>query len=158
MADLWALLAGCFQGPFPKRCQDRYRCRTLIGGVNAAIIAGSKNEKQPEQLLEQFWLELADSFIDLDNIRLSSLIPILGKLTANHYYFSPSTSQQNKIESKRKMEEYRNRFIRILLQLGMFGNDKMFIARWRPEYALTDPEYFEPAMQISFSTCCSPFN
>ena len=27
----------------------------------------------------------------------------------------------------------------------MFGNDKMFKARWRPEYALTDPEYFEPA-------------
>ena len=27
----------------------------------------------------------------------------------------------------------------------MFGNDKMFKARWRPEYAFTDPEYFEPA-------------
>ena len=80
---------------------------TSIGGVNAAIIAGSKNEKQPEQLLEQFWLELADSFIDLDNIRLSSLSPYLERLMANHYYFSPSTSQQNKIESKRKMEEYR---------------------------------------------------
>ena len=27
----------------------------------------------------------------------------------------------------------------------MFGNDKMFKARWLPEYALTDPQYFEPA-------------
>lgn len=27
---------------------------TSIGGVNAAIIAGSKDEKQPEQFLEQF--------------------------------------------------------------------------------------------------------
>ena len=102
---------------------------TSIGGVNAAIIAGSKNEKQPEQLLEQFWLELADSFIDLDNIRLSSLSPYLEQLTANHYYFSPSTSQQNKIESKRKMEEFRNRSIRSFFSSGMFGNDKMFKAR-----------------------------
>ena len=39
---------------------------TSIGGVNAAIIAGSKNEKHPEQFLEEFWLELADSFVDLD--------------------------------------------------------------------------------------------
>lgn len=45
---------------------------TSIGGVNAAIIAGSKNEKQPGQLLEQFWLELADSFIDLDNIQVQN--------------------------------------------------------------------------------------
>src|ERR671926_533114 len=31
---------------------------TSIGGINAAIIAGSKDEKHPEQMLEQFWLEL----------------------------------------------------------------------------------------------------
>jgi NTE family protein len=68
----------------------------------------------------------------------------LEQLTANHYYFSPSTSQQNKIESRRKVEEYRNRSIRSFFSSAMFGNDKMFKARWRPEYALTDPEYFEP--------------
>jgi predicted acylesterase/phospholipase RssA len=39
---------------------------TSIGGVNAAIIAGSKNEEHPEQELEKFWLELSDSFVDLD--------------------------------------------------------------------------------------------
>src|SRR5688500_3274910 len=37
---------------------------TSIGGVNAAIIAGSKNEEHPEKLLEEFWLELSDSFVD----------------------------------------------------------------------------------------------
>ena len=39
---------------------------TSIGGVNAAIIAGSKDEKHPEQALEQFWLDLAEGFVDLD--------------------------------------------------------------------------------------------
>lgn len=32
---------------------------TSIGGVNAAIIAGSKDD-HPEKALEQFWLELAE--------------------------------------------------------------------------------------------------
>src|ERR671939_247332 len=33
---------------------------TSIGGINAAIIAGSKDEKHPEEALEQFWLELSE--------------------------------------------------------------------------------------------------
>src|ERR671938_1419953 len=45
---------------------------TSIGGINAAIIAGSKDEKHPEQMLEQFWLELSQSFVDLDKVALPS--------------------------------------------------------------------------------------
>src|SRR6188472_3843566 len=33
---------------------------TSIGGLNAAIIAGSKEQDHPEKALEQFWLELAE--------------------------------------------------------------------------------------------------
>ena len=33
---------------------------TSIGGVNAAIIAGGKQEVHPEKVLEQYWLELAE--------------------------------------------------------------------------------------------------
>src|SRR6266487_4915696 len=40
---------------------------TSIGGVNAAIIAGSKDDKHPEKILEQFWLELAESSKALDS-------------------------------------------------------------------------------------------
>jgi NTE family protein len=39
---------------------------TSIGGVNAAIIAGSKEEKHPEETLEQFWLELLSSKLAFD--------------------------------------------------------------------------------------------
>lgn len=143
--SLGAFGCGVFKALSQKDVKIDIVAGTSIGGVNAAIIAGSKNEKQPEQLLEQFWLELADSFVDLDKIHLFSLSPYLEQLTANHYYFSPSTSQQDKIESRRKVEEYRNRSTRSFFSSAMFGNDKMFKARWRPEYALTDPEYFEPA-------------
>jgi NTE family protein len=33
---------------------------TSIGGLNASIIAGSKEKDHPEKALEQFWLELAE--------------------------------------------------------------------------------------------------
>ena len=41
---------------------------TSIGGINAALIVGCKDEKHPEQALEQFWLELSESFVNLDKI------------------------------------------------------------------------------------------
>jgi NTE family protein len=117
---------------------------TSIGGVNAAIIAGSKNGKKPEELLEKFWLELADNFVNLDNISPTLSLYLEQVRAAFPYYSSPSTPLQNKIESMRKMEEYRNKSIISLLSSAIFGNDKMFKARWRPEYALTDPEYYQP--------------
>jgi NTE family protein len=45
---------------------------TSIGGINAAIIAGSKNGEHTDQLLEGFWLELADGFVDIDNLSFFS--------------------------------------------------------------------------------------
>jgi predicted acylesterase/phospholipase RssA len=71
--SLGAFGCGVFKALSQKDVKIDIVAGTSIGGVNAAIIAGSKNEKQPEQLLEQFWLELADSFVDLDKIHLFSL-------------------------------------------------------------------------------------
>jgi hypothetical protein len=28
---------------------------------------------------------------------------------------------------------------------AFYGNDKVFVPRWRPEFAFTDPQYFTPA-------------
>src|SRR6478672_8248501 len=44
---------------------------TSIGGVNAAIIAGSPDDKPPEKALEQFWLELAENSKALNNFSSS---------------------------------------------------------------------------------------
>jgi NTE family protein len=134
-------------GVFKALCQKGIKLDIVagisIGGVNAAIIAGSKNVKHPEQLLEKFWLELAENFVDLESFtRFSSY---LEQLAANSRYFSSSILQQSNNESERTIEEYRNKTIKSFFSSAMFGNDKMFKARWRPEYAFTDPEYFEPA-------------
>ena len=55
---------GC--GVFKALAQTRVEilAGTSIVGINAAIIAGSK-DKRPELALEQFWLELAENSIDL---------------------------------------------------------------------------------------------
>jgi NTE family protein len=142
--SLGAFGCGVFKALVQKNLKIDIIAGTSIGGVNAAIIAGSKNAKHPEQLLEKFWLELADSFVDLDYIS-PFLSPYLEQLTRNSYHSSSLTPQQNKNESIRKVEEYRDKSIRSFFSSAIFGNDKMFKARWRLEYLLTDPEYFEPA-------------
>jgi NTE family protein len=130
---------------------------TSIGGINAAITAGSKDEKHPEHGLEQFWLELSESFVDLDKVNLSSsrsvpkfLEQILSPYTTNYYHYFPtaSSSEQEKNYSSTTMNANENAIK--MKQLGsfyssaIFGNDKMFKPRLRQETALTDPDYFIP--------------
>src|SRR5919202_1012626 len=84
---------------------------TSIGGINAAIIAGSKDEKNPEQMLEQFWLELFQSFVDLDKVTLPSSSRSLPKfvedmLVSSGYYFynlPPNSSDQQRNYSSKTM-------------------------------------------------------
>ena len=79
---------------------------TSIGGINAAIIAGSKDQKHPEQMLEQFWLELSRGFVDLDKVTIpfspSTSLPkfVEEMLVSSGYYFynlPPDSSGQQKI-------------------------------------------------------------
>src|SRR5919201_5967413 len=84
---------------------------TSIGGINAAIIAGSKDEKNPEQMLEQFWLELSQSFVDLDKVTLpfsSRSLPkfVEDMLVSSGYYFynlPPHSSDQQRNYSSKTM-------------------------------------------------------
>jgi NTE family protein len=128
---------------------------TSIGGINAAIIAGSKDAKHPEHLLEQFWLELSESFVDFDKVTLpsSSYLPtfveqlLLPPINYYHYFHSGSSSKQEKnYLTTTNTNEYaiKMKQLRSFYSSAMFGNDKMFKPRWRRETALTDPDYFAP--------------
>jgi len=105
---------------------------TSIGGVNASIIAGSK-EDHPESALEQFWLELAEG----SNANLNS--PFLEWLTG---YPIPTpalismTDQLSHISQAKSIMSFHGSAI--------YGNNKIFVPRWRPELAFTDPQYFTP--------------
>ncbi|MGI0012466.1 MAG: patatin-like phospholipase family protein [Nitrososphaera sp.] len=93
---------------------------TSIGGVNASIIAGSK-DRHPEETLEQFWLELAETSINLDSPFGASLIgENLSGMTGNQSMLS-------------------------FYHSAAYGNSKLFVPRWNPEYMSKDPLYFKPA-------------
>jgi NTE family protein len=122
---------------------------TSIGGINAAIISGSKDEKHPEEALEQFWLELSESFVDLHTADLPSPPKFVEEmLLPSGYYYNLATdplepknysSTMNAGEHAIKIKQLRSFY-----SSAIFGNSKMFIPRWRQETALTDPEYFAP--------------
>jgi NTE family protein len=119
---------------------------TSIGGVNAAIIAGSKDDKYPEKVLEQFWLELAEASKALDSFSSSSLSstysPSFIEWLATAEKFSSFMSQYN---SNVPDENLKIKSILSAYGSAVYGNDKFFKPRWMPEYVLADPEYSIPA-------------
>jgi NTE family protein len=129
---------------------------TSIGAVNAAIIAGSKDGNSSKHLLEQFWLELSDSFVDLNNTALSFSylsIPGLAEQLVHslHSYYPYSFIRRRKVEGEEnhhqsisENEKAKIKQLRSFYSSAIFGNDKMFKPRWKPEYAISDPDYFMP--------------
>ena len=126
---------------------------TSIGGINAAIISGSKDEKHPEQALEQFWLELSEGFVEFDKHILPyfSSVPKFVEdllLPARYYYNNLPiySSEQENYSTTTNANEHaiKMKQLRSFYSSAIFGNDKMFKPRWRQETALTDPEYFTP--------------
>ena len=115
---------------------------TSIGGINAALIAGSKDEDHAERALEQFWLEIAEN-----SVNLNSPIPHwLGVKNNNNNTIIPFPKASADIISSYINTEHNLQFKSLLSFYGsaIYGNDKMFVPRWRPDYSLTDPQYFTP--------------
>ena len=104
---------------------------TSAGGINAAIVAGSVDKDHPERALEEFWLELAENSVNLTHPVMDWLydksIGILVGAAENHL---PTTDEVNALSNT--------------LSSILYGNDKFFVPRWRADYALKDPEYYNP--------------
>ena len=149
--SLGAFGCGVFKALAKRNIKIDIVAGTSIGGVNAAIIAGSKDGDSAEQLLEQFWLELSEGFVDLNNINSFSYfsIPTFTKGLLHSYYpyslFEREGAEEEKnYQHTNSNEKIKIKQIRSFYSSVIFGNDKMFKPRWRPEYANSDPEYFTP--------------
>lgn len=150
--SLGAFGCGVFKALTKRNIQLNIIAGTSIGGVNAAIIAGSKNEEHPEQLLEEFWLELSDSFVDLKKPDLSYFgVPhFIAESLSRYYYSYPVLGSKDHYQGEEENSNQKSYGKIKFAQIGsfassaIFGNDKMFKPRWRPEYAISDPEYFTP--------------
>jgi NTE family protein len=114
---------------------------TSIGGLNAAIIAGSK-EDHPEKALEQYWLELAEGSANLKSpfmewlaeYPISTLIPsALPSTTPTSPTYHSALTHISQVKS-----------IMSFYNSAIYGNRKIFVPRWSPEFAFTDPQFFTP--------------
>jgi len=94
---------------------------TSIGGINAAIIAGNRDNNTPEKSLEEFWYELSDSSFE-----------IIPETSAFVYNSSKRAYDYERIPSAAN-------------NAALFGVPKMFIPRWNPINLIKDIDYFNPA-------------
>jgi NTE family protein len=116
---------------------------TSIGGLNASIIAGSKGEDPPEKALEQYWLELGESssanlnspfmegFARNPTPTLTALLPP-----------PPTTTPTTDHSAMKHISQVKS--VMSFYTSAIYGDDKIFVPRWRPEFAFTDPQYFTP--------------
>jgi NTE family protein len=119
---------------------------TSIGGLNASIIAGSrKEEDRPEKALEQFWLELAEGSTSKNNVNFN--FPFARSLLGNESRMSTNTSNDSAASSAGHSSMTHVSQLKSIISFynsALYGNKKVFMPRWRSEYAPTDPEYFTP--------------
>jgi NTE family protein len=119
---------------------------TSIGGINAAIIAGSR-EDRPEDALEKFWQQLSEQssnfpFLNLDaptntkNNGSSSWPLQLGMVDT--YYLALSNYLATMTGDPRAKS------LLSFIRSAIFGNEKMFKPRWSPDNAVHDPQFFTP--------------
>lgn len=130
--SLGAFGCGVFKAIAESQVKIDILAGTSIGGINAAIIAGSR-DKRPESALEQFWLELAENSIDLAPSLTHPTPPDPSNNKSDSYY--SRYYQQAGVSFRQALSFYSS---------AIYGNSMMFLPRWRPEYAIKDPKYFRP--------------
>ena len=139
--SLGAFGCGVFKALRKNKVKLNILAGTSIGGVNAALIAGSKEEDHPERALEQFWLEIAENSLNLN----SPIAEWLGvNNTTTSPFFFPLTAAANVSSNTNTQHNLQFKSLFSFYSSAIYGNDKMFVPRWRPDYSLSDPQYFTP--------------
>jgi len=144
--SLGAFACGVFKALASSNIKIDIVAGTSIGGLNASIIAGSKEKDHPETALEQFWLELGEGSISANpNMNffpfMKSLSPASERpMSTNHTPTSGSSSADHSALAHISQIESLMSFY----NSAIYGNKKVFMPRWGAEFAFTDPEYFVP--------------
>src|SRR5215469_6812288 len=129
--SLGAFGCGAFKALANKNIKIDIVAGTSIGGINAAIIAGSVNKEHPERTLEEFWLELGENSVNLTHpVQEWTYDKYRERLVRAAENLLPPTDEINSLLST--------------MSSILYGNDKFFVPRWRIDYSLTDPQYFNP--------------
>ena len=130
--SLGAFGCGVFKALTNKNIKIDIVAGTSIGGVNAAIIAGSVNKEHPERTLEEFWLELGENSVNLTH-------PVL------EWIYDKSREKLVRTGEDLLLATEKVNSLLSTMSSILYGNDKFFVPRWRVDYALKDPQYFNPS-------------
>ena len=130
--SLGAFACGVFKALTNKNINIDIVAGTSIGGINAAIIAGSVDKEHSERTLEEFWLELAENSVNLT--------PPIMEWLDEKYRGRLVRAADNHLPTPDKVNSLLSTMSSIL-----YGNDKFFVPRWRADYMLKDPQYFNPS-------------
>jgi NTE family protein len=117
---------------------------TSIGGINAAIIAGSRNKERTDQILEDFWIELSESFVSKEKFFSFSSPDLIKQFYENFVYPLPKDDMIPSYMKLKKEQQIKIQQLESFYSSAVFGNEKFFKPRWFPEYAVSDPEYYVP--------------
>src|SRR5919197_1945660 len=112
---------------------------TSIGGLNASIIAGSREEDHPEKTLEKYWLELGEASVNFN-------FPFLERILAGYSILPPRPPPSSTPTTDHSAITHilQTKSLISFYTSEIYGNDTVFVPRWKPGYAFTDPEYFTP--------------
>ncbi len=130
--SLGAFGCGVFKALAKKNIKFDIVAGTSIGGINSAVIAGSIDKDHPECALEEFWLELGENSVNLNN-------PVLEWL-----YDKSRSRLPRAVENLLPITDEVNSLLSTTSSI-LYGNDKFFVPRWRVDYMLKDPQYFNPS-------------
>jgi len=117
---------------------------TSIGGINAAIIAGSRNIDRTEQILEEFWIELSENFVNNDKFFSFTGSNLMKQVYERFVYPLPTNDAIRNYMKMKKEQQTKINQLESFYSSAVFGNEKFFRPRWFPEYAVSDPDYFAP--------------
>ncbi len=117
---------------------------TSIGGINAAIITGSRNKDKTDEILEDFWIELSESFVKNDKFYSFLSSNLMKQFYENFNYPLPQIDAISNYLKIKKEQQIKIKQLESFYSSAVFGNEKFFKPRWFPEYAFSDPEYFAP--------------
>ncbi len=118
---------------------------TSIGGINAAIIAGTKDKDNTARKLEEFWIELSEGFVPTGDPINSSLFNPLNIFFQNQIYSSPINHTFPDLAKTAKEQQVKLNQIKSFYSSVIYGNSKFFKPRWLQPQNYLDFEYLTPS-------------
>lgn len=117
---------------------------TSIGGINAAIIAGTKEIGEISRKLEEFWIELSEGFIQISPAEQYTEYRPFNNFFENIFFPLPKNSSLPNHFSLKKEHQAKVGQITSFISSATFGNSKFFLPRWMRPGGMFDLDSLTP--------------